>query len=515
MIEINAFYYENEYYLYPGDVNDVDGLRTYVRKLRSSGGQLHVRRLGRERSLPPYFADNSISDSVIDEIDLRFVFPVRVFLMPRDEYDRNLRERIENQCRHCHRYTGDPARLEDYYYETMLFEDCPDKLNKKQFDSTGSLKTGYEPVFSVDDFWNDFGLRSRDLKEAMDNCDTKGATKIVSDILNSCGFSEYLFPALSKYSYVDGKGNRIKRYILILTGGGFLSANLVAEYFVKEMPEKLKKDWDVYPYVVRGLSGYWPIVSELDVASKPPMMRATYLEQQDSFQVFVFAEWDQEKLERLAPETLPEDFEFSEEEVPGIVFCANYLYIASIIGEDRLRGACLELTMFPASELVYDGNTVTTEEFDRLIDLQIRDKSKLLPDKSAKTLELEGVAELRNVSFVETQCDQLTFDLLLGGDSVLSYMWERDIATGVLKLDTVPEGYMLDYIRNKLTAMLEAPGSAQFFGFSYGEDGVYLDCLVWDRFDTKRALRSIAPILRPFGGTFTLTMGSESEEMRL
>ncbi len=511
MIELDAFYYEYDYYLFPADVTDVDGLKRYVRR---NGTSVHVRKLGQDKCRPPYFADNSVVDSVIENIDTRFVFPVRVFLMPRDEYDRRLRETVEKQCSSCYRYNCDPASIDDYYTETMLFEDCPDKLTKKQFDSTGSLFTGYEPIFSVDDFWNDFTLRSRELIESMDNGDTRGATAVVSELINACGFSDYLFPALSRYSYVDAGGKRIDRHILILTGGGFLSADLVAAYFVRQMPERLKKRWDAFPYVVRGLCSYWPVIAEYDVAENPPMLRATYLEQQDSFQVFVFADWDPEKLEKAAEELLPEDYSYSDEDVPGIIFCANYLYLASRIGEDRIRGACLELTMFPASELVYDGNTVTADEFDRLIDLQIRDKSKLLPERTTKTLELEGVAELRNVSFVETRCDQLTFDLLLGGDSVLAYMWERDIATLVLKLDIMPDDDMIGFIKKRLAFELETPGRAQLFDFCSGEDGIYFDYLVWDRFDTKRTLKRLAPILKAFGGSYKLTMNSEAEEYR-
>ena len=201
--------------------------------------------------------------------------------------------------------------------------------------------------------------------------------------------------------------------------------------------------------------------------------------------------------------------------MPAIVFCANYLYLCGIIGEDRLRGACLELAMFPASELVPDGSTVTPEEFDRMIDLQIRDKSKLLPERTMKEIELEGVAELRNVSFVETASDQLTFDLLLGGDNVLSYMWEREIAVGVLHLSKPADNDMIEYLRARLVRVLEEPGAAQLFGISTGEDGAFFDLLVWDKFVTKRTLKRIAPMFRPFGAEFTLMLGEDRETFAL
>ncbi|MBR0159286.1 MAG: hypothetical protein IJM24_09445 [Clostridia bacterium] len=512
MIELDAFFYEDNYYLFPGGVDNIDSL---VRFIRRSGPDLEVRLLSRENCVPPCFPHSAVRDSVIRDIDARRVFPARVVLMEQDEYDALLRRLLETQCRYCHRYSGDVSRPADYYTETPLLEPCTDRLTKEEFSASGKLRTGYEPYFSVDDFWNDFMQKEEGLREAIDHGEMARATTELSDLLYNAGFSEYLFPALSMFSYTDAQGGHVRRYILMLTGAGFLCANMVAAYFAKMVPERVKKRWDVYPYVIRGLYSYWPGVTELDVAGTPPMLRVTYLEQQDSFQVFVFADWDAEKVAELMPPDYVPPADLSDEDVPGIVFCANYLYLCGIIGEDRLRGACLELAMFPASELVPDGSTVTPEEFDRMIDLQIRDKSKLLPERTMKEIELEGVAELRNVSFVETASDQLTFDLLLGGDNVLSYMWEREIAVGVLHLSKPADNDMIEYLRARLVRVLEEPGAAQLFGISTGEDGAFFDLLVWDKFVTKRTLKRIAPMFRPFGAEFTLMLGEDRETFAL
>ena len=512
MIELDAFFYEDNYYLFPGDVDNIDSL---IRRIRRSGPDLEVRLLSRENCVPPCFPHSAVRDSVIRDIDARRVFPARVALMEQDEYDALLRRLLETQCRYCHRYSGDVSRPADYYTETPLLEPCTDRLTKEEFSASGKLRTGYEPYFSVDDFWNDFMQKEEGLRAAIDHGEMARATTELSDLLYNAGFSEYLFPALSMFSYTDAHGGHVRRYVLMLTGAGFLCANMVAAYFAKMVPERVKKRWDVYPYVIRGLYSYWPGVTELDVAGTPPMLRVTYLEQQDSFQVFVFADWDAEKVAELMPPDYVPPADLSDEDVPGIVFCANYLYLCGIIGEDRLRGACLELAMFPASELVPDGSTVTPEEFDRMIDLQIRDKSKLLPERTMKEIELEGVAELRNVSFVETASDQLTFDLLLGGDNVLSYMWEREIAVGVLHLSKPADNDMIEYLRARLVRVLEEPGAAQLFGISTGEDGAFFDLLVWDKFVTKRTLKRIAPMFRPFGAEFTLMLGEDRETFAL
>ena len=519
MIELNAFFYENEYYLFPSCADNVSALKAYI---KSSGiVDLRASLLSSESCYPPCFADNSVKESIIREIDPRFIFPAMVYMMSRDEYDDALRKRIEGQCRFCHRYNGDAGRLEDYYCETPILSECRDRISKAEFDRAGTLKTGYEPVFSVDDFWNDFMKALPEIEALINGGEMKNATEMVSAMIDSAGFSDYLFPALSRFTYTGSSGTAVHHYVLMLTGGGFLCANMVASYFVSIAPAALKKRWTVYPYVLRGLYSYWPGVAELDVSASPPMLRVTYLEQQDSFQVFVFADWDKDKLAAVMPQDAnpPDedqaDMTYSDEDVPGIVFCANYLYLCGIIGEDRLRGACLELAMFPAEELVYDANTVTPEEFDRMIDAQIRDKSKLLPDRAMKSMELEGVAELRNVSYVETASDQLTFDLLLGGDNILSYVWDRDIATATLRLLAIPDPDVIDYMRREIRLIIEEPGSGQLFDFCSGEDGVYFDFLIWDRFVAKRSFLRLAPVFRPFGATFFMTIGSDSVEFPL
>ena len=508
MIELNGFYYDNEYYLFPACANSVEELKAYI---RSTGiVDLRASMLSSEKCYPPCFTDNSVKECVIKDIDPWFIFPATVFMMKRDEYDDALRTRLKEQCRYCHRYNGDVTCLDDYYNETPLLWDCPDKISKAEFERTGSLKTGYEPVFSVDDFWNDFMKASGELTALIDGGNMKDATSKVSAMIDEAGFSEYLFPALSRFTYTGSSGLPVHHYILMLTGGGFLCANLVASFFSANAPDALKKQWSVYPYVMRGLYSYWPGVADIDVSASPPMLRVMYLEQQDSFQVYVFADWDKEKIAATLPPDVSEDQLPGEEDVPGIVFCANYLYLCGIIGEDRLRGACLELAMFPAAELVYDGNTVTPEEFDRMIDAQIRDKSKLLPERTMKVLEMEGVAELRNVSFVETASDQLTFDLILGGDNILSYIWDRDIATGTLHLSTAPDQDMMVYIRRLFDRYIDEAGCGQLFDVCSGEDGVFFDFLVWDRFVMKRTIKRFAPVFHSYGAHFSMMLGTET-----
>ena len=100
MIELNAFFYEDDYYLFPDNVTDVSGM---IRFLRNNGGQAEVRRLSPRGCYPPWFTHNSLEPGELKTIDERFVFPATVYLMDRDEYARRLRERVNTQCRYCHR----------------------------------------------------------------------------------------------------------------------------------------------------------------------------------------------------------------------------------------------------------------------------------------------------------------------------------------------------------------------------------------------------------------------------
>ncbi len=509
MLEIEGFFYKNDYYLFPAEAHDLLG---FIRLLILSGGKAEVTKLDQNECCPPSFVDSRMTSCVLENVDPRRVFRAKIFLYGRNEYDAKLRKCIDGKCGKCWRFGADSKALSEYYCETPLDRECADFLDEAQFREFDGLSVGYEPYFSVDDFWNDFMLASSKLIGRIDRGDLAGAMADVNKMITDADFNDYIFPALSKFSYHDVSGREVVRYVLMLTGGGFICSDLISSYFARLMPAKLGKKWDVFPYAVRGLFNYQPGITCPDVGSEPPLLRATYLEQQDCFQLYAFVTWDAEKVAALAPPGIAAAETFDQEEVPGIVYCANYLYLCSVIGEERLRGACLEVVMFPASELVPDAGTVTPEEFDRLIDLQIRDRAKLLPESDMRSMELESVSELRDVSRVKTRADQLTFDLLLGGDNALSYMWERCIATGVIHFPAELDPDTVEYLRSRIAEDLESGGLAQIFDVCTGEDGTFFDLLVWDKFMTKRTLRRLAPAYAAYGGRLILRMGSETEE---
>ena len=85
MIEVSAFFYENEYYLFPSCADNVSDLKAYIKN--SGIVDLRASMLNSERCYPPCFTDNSVKESVIRDIDPRFIFPATVYMMSRGEYD--------------------------------------------------------------------------------------------------------------------------------------------------------------------------------------------------------------------------------------------------------------------------------------------------------------------------------------------------------------------------------------------------------------------------------------------
>jgi len=512
MLELNVFYYDENYYLFPGDAPDIPRVRL---KLALTGGRMPVRMLSGEECFPPWFPDNAVKDAILEADPDSFFIPARVNILSRDEYDSLLREKLRTQCKDCYRFVNDTRSISESYSETPPVEPCREKLTRAQFESYAGLQSGYEPSFSVDDFWNAFMAMSQELIARINHGDMAGATVRVMDALSDSGFADYLFPALSRYSFLDDHGQFVHRYVLMLTGAGFLCADMVASCFIGAAPDAVRKNWDIYPCAPRGLYHFWPELADWKIKDTPPILRVTYLEQHDRFQVLMFVRWDPDEAQALIPEELAGSTPVSEEEIPGLVFCVNYLYLCGIIGEERLRGACLDITAVPASELVYDGSTVTAEEFDAMIDDQIRDKSRFTVEKPLAPLELEGTSELRDVDYVETRSDQLTLDFLLGGDYSSAYMWDRSIPTACIRLNKALDARERTHFKRAIRKMLEDKGFAQLIDVCTGPDSTYLDLLVWDKFLTARALDRNSALFRFYGGQYTIKLGDDVREYKI
>lgn len=502
MIETEAFYYQGEYYLLPPDAPTFSQFRARI----ADGVSLRLRKLPSTGCIPPYFIEEEIRERALTIADCRRIYPVTVYVLPRKTYETHLREAVISKCPGCGRYGNDAQDLTGHFDEISLSGIC---LEREAQSATEGLLSPYEPTYAVEDFWWGFIKIEEALVAALSAGDILEATTQISALLAEMEMQEYIFPALSKYEYRDLKGQGITRYVLMLTGGGIMCAELIAKHFIRKMPDVIKNRWDVYPYGVRGFYRQFPLFTGCNPEMDPPLLQVTYLEQQDLFTVRMFVRWDASSPEAMF---LPPELRKNDEEIPTNIYCANYMYLCQVIGEERLRGAVLELVPFPKSEMVFEGDCVTAEEFSRMIDEQIQDKSRLAPERcNYRSLDMEGMQEQRPVSHLRTYCEQLSFDFILGFEGPSQYLWEGGFSLGSL---FVPEGALrheddVAYLTALLKKALVESFYAEAIDICEGPEGVYFDFVVFHKVNVRKALRGIAPELAAFGAVYTERLGND------
>ena len=502
MKEAQAFYYQGEYYLFPEGCTSITQLRGCI----YDGILLKLPKLCRKGCIPPFFMEDRIRDCRITIEDCRRIYPVTVYILSREAYEQHLREVVEVKCPGCGRYGGDAKDLTGHFEEISLAGHCLER----EWPSAGEgLRSPYEPAYAVEDFWWGFIKIEPELAAAVSAGDILEATTQISALLAEVEMQEYIFPAVSKYEYRDPAGRCVTRYVLMLTGGGILCSELIANYFIRRIPEVIQKQWDVYPYGVRGFYRHFPLFTGCNPEADPPLLQVMYLEQQDLFTVRMFVRWDANGPEAMF---LPPEFRKSDEEIPTNIYCANYMYLCQVIGEERLRGAVLELVPFPKSEMVFEGDCVTAEEFSRMIDDQIQDKSRLAPGKcSYRSMDMEGMQEQRPVSHLRTYCEQLSFDFILGFEGPSQYLWEGGFSLGSLFVpeETLHHEDDVAYLTALLKKALVESFYAEAIDICEGPEGVYFDFVVFHKVNARKALRGIAPELAAFGAVYTERLGSD------
>lgn len=448
MESIEAIYYEGRYFVKPPFA-------------LTDGCEVELTELRRRECIGAYFPRENCRPIKVEISDVRRVYPFTAFVMPGEAY--------KEMVRKTELKAGEEGALQE------------------------GLNSPYEPAFAVEDFWFGFVKIAEELRACIDRGELLQGIAMLSGLLAEVEMQEYVFPALSRYVYKDPKGQTITRYVLMLTAGGIPGADLIAGYFMRRMPTFLAAEWDIYPYAVRGFYTQLPLFTGCNPEEDPPLLQVVYLEQQDIFTVRMFVQWP-------------------DEEVPANVFCANYMYLCQVIGEDRLRGAVLEMMPFPKSEMVFEGDCVTPQEFSDMIDTQIRDQARLsLPRCNLRDLDMEGMQEKRNVSHLTTYCEQLSFDFILGFEGPSLYLWEGEISLGTL---FVPGEFLtqeddLAYISNVIGQALYDSYWAEPIDVCTGPDGVYFDFIVMHKEHVRQELTARAPVFAAFGAVYTERLGGE------
>lgn len=448
MRSIRAFYYEGRYFIYP-PFDLVEGASIELTELR------------RQVCVGTYFPESDCRKVTITLERVHRTYPFQAFLVPANIYQEMIRD--------AQREAQEEGALQEGLYSP------------------------YEPAFAVEDFWFGFIKIADELRACIDRGELLQGVAMLSGLLTEVEMQEYVFPALSRYVYRDPRGETTTRYVLMLTAGGIPGAELMTSYFMRRMPTFLTSEWDIYPYAVRGFYTQLPLFTGCDPEADPPLLQVVYLEQQDIFAVRMFVQWP-------------------DEEVPANVFCANYMYLCQIIGEDRLRGAVLEMMPFPKSEMVFEGDCVTPQEFSEMIDDQIRNRERLAyPRCGLRELDMEGMQEKRNVSHLTTYCEQLSFDFILGFEGPSLYLWDGEISLGTLFVpgDRLTKDDDLEYISGVIGQALYDSYWAEPIDLCTGPDGVYFDFIVLHKENVRQELSARAPVFAAFDAVYTERLGGE------
>lgn len=118
-----AFFYENQYYLLPKDIPDVDALV----KQYGDGTPFTVQLLTEKDCMPPYFASDAIKRRKLRLKPNAPLYPVEVEVLTRKEYNARLRALVSSYCEGCPGFTpldDSEESLDGHHAEIALSGEC-------------------------------------------------------------------------------------------------------------------------------------------------------------------------------------------------------------------------------------------------------------------------------------------------------------------------------------------------------------------------------------------------------
>ncbi len=119
-MKLSAFFYDNQYYLFPESYGTVEALANAV---ADGLGEITLTRLNDTKCMAPYFS-NKAPEKVLLTIDHeKFIFPCEVELMTQAEYDNRLRKVVTAFCPGCPNFS-DAEDLTGHHEEISLDSVC-------------------------------------------------------------------------------------------------------------------------------------------------------------------------------------------------------------------------------------------------------------------------------------------------------------------------------------------------------------------------------------------------------
>lgn len=181
---VNAFFYEYKYYLFPADCLDVRDL-----KLRRT---VTATRLKEERCMAPDFIYESMEEETLEIAFPERLFEVKVNLCSAKEYDALLKKQIERVCPGCAAYDGDGGDcLDGHYSEISLGGLCYERQDEDDREEFASYAV---------ELWARIAHRANELGKCIDEGDMKGLNRICNEEMGE------VFPAVRFWGDVrEGK----------------------------------------------------------------------------------------------------------------------------------------------------------------------------------------------------------------------------------------------------------------------------------------------------------------------
>ncbi|MBE5759600.1 MAG: hypothetical protein E7332_06180 [Clostridiales bacterium] len=308
MEKVRAFYYKGHYYLYPKKYPDYNSFLVYLAENKA----VNVTELRFHKCLPPYFAEDGMTKTDIFIENENDIIDRDVFLLSRAEYDERLREKVCAICPGCLRYGGDAEDLTGHHEEMTLDGKCFFRVTKET--------EGYVYYSGVMLFWHEFMQNEKHLRKLVLQGRHIEAeeeiTAIASNTLPNSVFTLYK------------TGRSLFAPVLMMSAQGSDDFGFLNEFVILHAPEKIKKRWKLLPYLHKRYYKY-----------KPAFYNGEYLDDLREKGIGVAfepvdADRPRFKIKLYIPQT---ETDGQRPEHNG------YLYLCSLIGENRLIAACAGL----------------------------------------------------------------------------------------------------------------------------------------------------------------------------
>lgn len=469
---LKAFFYDYKYYLLPDDCADTED----VKKISSR----EFRRLKEEKCMAPDFVYEAIETEFLSIEAPERVFPVKVNLYSRQEYDGILAKQVEKRCPGCARYTDDGSEeLNGHHRELSLAGVC---YSREEEDSP--LPFARAAVY----FWEIIARSINELAEMTDRGDQKGINKLLNRTL-----SRFFLP-LDFYGGVEDG-----RYCLCMSGDDYPVQGVRA--IVKMLSDTAnhagsamdKAGWKVYPYFPKGI--YVPKLRP-DYFRHPPKI---FCSESDGGVEIVFYEKGAES--------------WGEKKTAGRKR-ALYRYLCHYAGENLLLAASSSIAV--AEKLPADKQEIRVEDLAELLQKRATEMfEEGIPFPSPVYFQTEGIGE-NALPFKEetrtwmTVCCEMTpeqptekreFDNTIFEPFGIVYAYIYLPGRFLDGLDAWKKEvwdwyfYHAEEYPEPIVRKEDWESFAKNVGIIFSPKGICTDCMVFDEQEFFRILKHLAPVL--------------------